>query len=88
MSYVRFSENSDVYVFDHSNGCLCCCGCALNPVSYYAETADEMVKHLLQHEAAGHEIPASVIEEIGSTANEDGDRAQRRRKGEHADDRR
>ena len=84
MSYVRFSENSDVYVYDDANGCLCCCGCALNPTSYYAETAVEMVKHLLQHEAAGHQIPVGVIEVIGSTGNEDGDRAERRRKGEHA----
>ena len=78
MSYVRFGDDSDVYVFDQVDGVLCCCGCQLSyrRISYYAETAAEMADHLREHEAAGHMVPAGVIDRIASTADDDDERAR------------
>jgi len=77
MSYARFSPDSDVYVFDDRNGTLCCCGCQLSGrTSYYAETAAEMADHLREHEAAGHMVPAFLIDRILSTADRDDERAR------------
>ena len=85
MSYVRFGDDSDVYVFDDLGGYLCCCGCQLSDprTSYYAETAAEMADHLREHEAAGHMVPAGVIDRIASTADKD-DARRRRRRGQPA----
>lgn len=64
MSYVRFSEKSDVYVYLDIAGYLCCCGCRLWPEmdrwEYYS--TEDMIDHLKQHEAAGHKVPGYTYE--------------------------
>lgn len=62
MSYCRFSE-ADVYVFMHTHKFLECCGCSLGDQWDFHSTAD-MVAHLREHIAAGHDVPAWVIPQI------------------------
>lgn len=60
MSYARFSNDSNVYVYMDVNGSLACCGCILSDgPSYYAST-DAMVEHLLDHRIAGHKVPMGL----------------------------
>lgn len=64
MSYARFGyDDSDVYVFLSSEGYLECCGCSLNEQWYY-ETTDEMLAHLEEHRAQGHNVPQDCIDEL------------------------
>lgn len=72
MSYCRFSEDSEVYVYHSVNGRFICCGCCLmEPVgaglvqyerSY--RTREQLIEHLKQHIAAGHKVPAHAIARI------------------------
>lgn len=59
MSYSRFGADggSDVYVYMDVGGYLCCCGCALDPTSFHADTTEAMVEHLAEHRARGHRVP-------------------------------
>ena len=68
MSYARFSAESDVYVFLHVGGALCCCGC-FNGEGYFDTTA-EMVAHLREHEARGDRVPACTIKRLEADADE------------------
>lgn len=56
MAYVRFSEDSDVYVYHDGDGYVCC-GCRFEEKSWTYDTADEIVEHLHEHELAGHMVP-------------------------------
>ena len=61
MSFERFSS-SDVYIFEHANGFIQCCGCQLADDIDSDEwllslpTPREALKHLDAHEQAGHDI--------------------------------
>lgn len=65
MSFERFLS-SDVYVFEHAGGGIECCACNLNNVededSWYfnVSTPRKMIKHLREHEAAGHDTGAAI----------------------------
>jgi hypothetical protein len=62
VSYSRFGwDHSDVYTFEHVGGGLECCGCALHPVSVRFTDVAEFCRHLDEHTAAGHTVPADVI---------------------------
>lgn len=72
MSYARFSEY-DVYLFMHVNGKLCCCACIFAGASfdepdyygsYYANSTQEMVRHLVKHKRRGDSIPGDIIERL------------------------
>ena len=56
MSYCRFGEHSDVYVFPSVGGWLECCGCILGEPWEHGST-QSMIDHLERHRAAGHEVP-------------------------------
>lgn len=58
VSYARFAEDCNVYVFI-SNDALECCSCWLqNPSgTYNAMSTAEMIAHLDEHRAAGHQVP-------------------------------
>lgn len=58
MSYARFSY-ADVYVFMSTSGYLDCCGCILDDVAQFDNTAD-MIIHLDEHRAAGHNVPEGI----------------------------
>lgn len=60
MSYARFDETSDVYVFMHVDGWLECCFCSLGPDSFKAHSTQEMVDHLARH----LKVPDGVIEDL------------------------
>jgi hypothetical protein len=65
VSYARFGDDSDVYVFMAVTGHLECCGCRLLPMStdgdpdaqdcFYSTTA--LIDHLRKHQAEGHRVP-------------------------------
>lgn len=66
MSYCRFSNESDVYVFPATYGGITCCACSLAYegliVNY--KTPIEMLAHLARHYEAGHIVPASAINRL------------------------
>jgi hypothetical protein len=65
MSFERFLS-SDVYVFEHAGGGIECCACNLNSSekedSWYfnVPTPREMLSHLQEHEAVGHDTGAAI----------------------------
>jgi hypothetical protein len=64
MSYARFSDDSDIYVYpDTGSGKLVCSDCrlsvALNPFSAGSEI--EMLRHLDAHSDAGHKVPSGAL---------------------------
>lgn len=64
MSYARFGwDGSDVYVFAHVEGYLCCCACCLQD-DWKHRSTDAMLKHLHGHVAAGHTVPTYTITEL------------------------
>lgn len=69
MSYARWSEDSDVYVFACVSGHLECCGCALEPShTFVAHTTAKMLAHLDAHKAARHDVPDSCVERLKEEA--------------------
>ncbi len=61
MSVVRWSENSDLYIYYSDQG-IACCGCGANGNhTIYCETEAEMIDHIREHIAAGDKVPAHVI---------------------------
>jgi len=57
MSYARWSEDSDVYVYERTVEASewVCCGCAA------FKTREGMIEHLREHEERGHRVPAEAI---------------------------
>lgn len=65
MSYCRLSKESDVYVFAHAAGGIECCACSLNDGRYInCPTPEAMLRHLEQHQRAGHKVPQHAIERL------------------------
>ena len=73
MSYARFSDTSDVYIYESARG-LECCGCRLDenwtPVF---TTYSMMLEHLNIHLRHGHMIPEHVFEDLTEEMIEFGD---------------
>lgn len=61
MSIVRWSKDSDLYIFEHVNGHIECCGCCLEDKNVQTTSIDEMVGHVEKHLEAGHLVPEWVI---------------------------
>lgn len=80
MSFARWSEHSDVYVYEDCTVGLVCCGCCLyddnDPHAAFgcswASGADveAMAGHLRSHEARGHLVPADVYPALIEWARE------------------
>lgn len=66
MSYARFAEDSDVYVFLSCDGHLECCSCNLKRGGQCAsfKTTAEMLTHLYEHRQAGHDVPPAALERL------------------------
>lgn len=73
MSYARWGAGSAVYVFAVDGGMVECCGCLLSPagedtedtgwgLSRFFASVDALTDHMLEHRAAGHEIPDELLE--------------------------
>lgn len=64
MSYVRWSKDSSVYVYQDVGGYLRCCGCSMEPSpfgSFNAKSTAEIVAHLREHQAKGDRVPERVF---------------------------
>lgn len=60
MSYCRFSEESDVYVYPEVDGGVLCVGCDLR-----LAWREDMIEHLLtQHRARGERVPESALDRL------------------------
>lgn len=66
LSFARFS-NSDVYIFEHANGFIECCGCILtepepDEIVGFAKltTPREAISHLEEHQDAGYNIGNAI----------------------------
>ena len=64
MSYARFSDESDVYLFMCVCGELDCCGCKLQAGKVSFASTEGMLEHLAEHRAAGHLVPGTVDQEL------------------------
>ncbi len=63
MSYCRFSDHSDVYVYGSPDRRYTCCVCSLSKIWGHATAAD-MMTHLEEHIAAGHQVPQYAIDRL------------------------
>ena len=62
MSYCRFSDRSDVYMYEGRDG-ISCCGCALDKRGHADFDGPEAaLAHLEAHVAAGHKVPEGALE--------------------------
>jgi hypothetical protein len=63
MSYVRFGENdSSVYVYEHVDGWIECCGCSLSNECGKFYKSGACVAHLRRHIEAGDHVPDYVFD--------------------------
>lgn len=71
MSYARWGEESDVYIFEHVAGYIQCCGCQMTKTSdkelfgfANLKTARKALEHLDAHVANGDKVSPSTFEKI------------------------
>lgn len=62
MSYARFGEDSDVYIYDDGEK-INCCGCKLDG-DFASDVFDDICDHLTRHLDAGHKVPWYCIERL------------------------
>jgi len=67
VSYARFSEDSDVYVYRDFGGLYRCAWCALGD-DWSHKNTDATLAHLQEHIAAGHDVPDYCIERLAAEA--------------------
>lgn len=60
MSYSRFDNSSDVYVFMSIHGHLECCGCSVVGGTFYAYSTEQMCNHLDEHRNLGDSVPDEI----------------------------
>ena len=73
MSYARFSDESNVYMYHHYQGFIECCGCWISdeiPDGYEDipsprfKTARRAIRHLMEHIEKGYKVPDRVFDRI------------------------
>jgi len=64
MSYTRFGDDSDVYVFWNGNFMVCCACSLLGNIESAFLTPTGMLGHLMEHIDAGDKVPVDVIPAI------------------------
>ena len=64
MSYCRFSQTSEVYVYENPRGGITCCFCSLSTESVDLDTPYEMAVHLTEHRWAGDKVPQHVMDQL------------------------
>jgi hypothetical protein len=74
MSFARFSDSSDVYIFEHVSGYIQCCGCSIakpkddNEIFGFAfanlKTPREALLHLDKHIDVGDKVPTWTFQLI------------------------
>jgi hypothetical protein len=70
VSFARFSEDSDVYVYLGIDGTFQCCGCWLSGTSVRLDSTDDMISHLRRHQVAGHSVPGYALERLEAEREE------------------
>lgn len=87
MSYCRFGNDSDVYLYMHVDGQHVCCSCRMldERPDVYMYNAQSALMHLKGHKTAGHRVPKyaltaleAELKEINGQARE----VQRRKRKE------
>lgn len=64
MSYCRFGTDSDIYVYERTEGGIACCGCLLDvrfPYRVFRNVV-EFFLHLGAHETKGHAVPVYMYD--------------------------
>ncbi len=61
MSYCRFGDDSDVYMYPNTDGTIDCCACRLGGGRY---TIAEALDHLEEHQGVGHVVPQHAIDRL------------------------
>lgn len=65
MSYCRFGDGSDIYLYLHFFGYYCCCACSLDDKSNVKMASPiEAIQHLEEHERAGDHVPKHAYERL------------------------
>lgn len=66
MSYCRWSNDSDIYLYHDSCGYMVCCLCQLDtvPTDRKFISREKVIAHLETHLAIGDNIPDYVIQEL------------------------
>lgn len=67
MSYVRWSENSDVYIYDDVSGGITIHS-TKEPSSYNVETRQEMYDILRNMQQRAHKIPQDIMDIFADTS--------------------
>ena len=60
MAYVRWSDDSALYIYAHYQGFVACCGCLLiddEESDFRTTSLVEMLAHVQAHRNAGHRVP-------------------------------
>jgi len=72
MSYCRFGEDSDIYLYPHVYGDYICCACRLRGTfgSTVLITLAEVLEHLQAHRDVGHKVPEYAFERIRTEIEE------------------
>ena len=73
MSYARFSDYSDVYIYHHYQGFIECCGCWISsdtpeeygdiPASRF-NTPRRAIMHLMEHVSKGYKVSDETFDRI------------------------
>lgn len=64
MSYARFGDDSDVYVF-RSSTTWHCCGCKINnEPNVEFPSLEALAAHMIDHRAAGSQVPDYLFDRI------------------------
>lgn len=71
MSYARFDDDSDVYIYHHYMGFIECCGCWITDpengedVGFAKlETPRRAIRHLMEHVSRGYKVPERTFDRI------------------------
>jgi len=71
MSYCRFGDDSDVYVYATFEDTYECCACRLS-INWGHKTAADMIAHLEKHRATGHLVPQYAIDRLRGDIDREG----------------
>ncbi len=67
MSYCRFGPDSDLYVVRTGDGyqCICCPSEEGDDYkSWYGDTLEDLLNHLVDHVGEGHKVPHAAMERV------------------------
>jgi hypothetical protein len=56
MSLIRWGAGSQLYIYQSGDQLYVCCGCYIKDKSQVFSSKQELKKHIIEHESAGHTI--------------------------------